>query len=144
MSERFRSRIDAVVAVVLVTPVAVVAWTLIGVARRGGESLMVPALVCAVTTGLILWLLLDTSYTVTDTELRIRGGPMRVTLPLASIRRVRRSNTLISAPALSLRRLEIDYGSSGLAVISPAREAEFLALIRARVPQVELPSIAQP
>ena len=140
-SPRFRSRIDAIVGVILAVPSAVLAWQLVAQARDGRDSRTVPLAIFVITTAVVLWLVLDTSYRITDTDLVIRGGPLRERVPLQSISRVRRSHTLIAAPALSLRRLEIHFGTGRIAVISPERETEFLALLHARVPGAELPPV---
>jgi Bacterial PH domain len=109
-------------------------------ARNPALTVTLLVTVSVITTALVMWMALETSYTMTETELAIRGGPVRLRMPLASICRMRRSHTLIAAPALSLRRLEIDYGTDGLVVISPANEAEFLAMLHERVPAAALPA----
>ncbi len=140
MSRRFRSRVDTVDGAFLLAPIVLSGGTIVSLLRAGDDNLLIPGMVLVTATALVAWLLLDTSYAVTDTELLVRGGPVRMRIPLASIRRVRRSRTLVSGPALSLRRLEIDYGTAGLAIISPTEEAEFLAMLAAVVPDVELPA----
>lgn len=140
MSRRFRSRVDAVIGVFLLAPIVLSGGTIVSLLRAGDDNLLIPGAVLVTATALVAWLLLDTSYTITDRELLVRGGPVRMRIPLASIRRVRRSTTLLSGPALSLRRLEIDYGTAGLAIISPAEEAAFLAMLGAAVPEAELPA----
>lgn len=135
---RYRSRVDAVIALMLVTPICGVAYLLVA-GRRDGVG--TPTLLVATFAAVILligWIVLDTSYELTEAHLVVRSGPQRFRIPLATIRRVRRSHTLIAAPALSLRRLEIDHGRGGLAVISPDREGEFLARLRERAPSIEL------
>lgn len=112
MSEvRFRSRIDPLIALLLTAPLLSVAYVLI---RSRGDGVGTPLVVVGtlvLATALIGWIVLDTNYVITGTHLQIRSGPQRFRIPLASIRRVRRSHTLLAAPALSLRRLELDHGS---------------------------------
>lgn len=143
MSEtRFRSRIDLVIGLALLAPVCVMVYLLVAGRRDGVGTPTIMVVTLAAVIALIGWIALDTSYEVTERDLLVRSGPQRFRVPLATIRRVRRSHSLIAAPALSLRRLEIDHGTGGLAVISPEREAEFLALLRARVPLIDLSTIA--
>lgn len=139
---RFRSRVDAIVAVLLTTPILVLGYLCISGRRDGVETPTLVVVAMATVIALLAWIMLDTSYEVTEHHLLIRSGPQRSRIPLVNIRRVRRSYTLIAAPALSLRRLEIDHGTGGLAVISPAREAEFLAVLRERVPSVDLTNLS--
>jgi hypothetical protein len=140
MSRRFRSRVDAVIGLFLLAPIVISGGTIVSLLRAGDDNLLIPGAVLVTATALVAWLLLDTSYTITERELLVRGGPVRMRIPLASIRRVRRSTTLLSGPALSLRRLEIDYGTAGLAIISPAEETAFLTMLGAAVPEAELPA----
>ena len=136
---RYRSKMDAWIAIIFVVALVIparIAWA----ASRGDEGMLaVPLTALLVTAAVILWLVLDTSYTITATHLVIRGGPVRSRVLLSSIKRVRRSHTLIAAPALSLRRLEIDYGRGDLAVVSPSDQDGFLATLHARVPAIDLP-----
>ncbi len=95
-------------------------------------------LIIGLTTAFVAWIFVDTSYRVTATEMFVRSGPLRVTVPLAKIRRVRRSNSLLSAPALSLRRLEVMYGNGESVLISPADEERFFDALRKRAPDADL------
>lgn len=139
---RFRSRIDAVIGLVLLSPICVMGYLLIAGRRDGVGTPTLVVVSLAAVVALFGWIVLDTSYEVTERDLLVRSGPQRFRVPLATIRRVRRSHTLLAAPALSLRRLEIDHGSGGLAVISPDREHEFLAVLRERIPSIDLTSLA--
>ena len=86
----------------------------------------------------LAWVFLDTTYHITSRDLVVRSGPLRITVPLADIRQVRRTRSVLSAPALSLRRLEVGYGKGSQVVISPADEAGFLAALRERASGFEL------
>jgi len=138
---RFRSRIDAVIALILVTPICGVGYLLVAGRRDGVGTPTLLVVTLAAVIALIGWIVLDTSYEVTESHLVVRSGPQRFRIPLTTIRRVRRSHTLIAAPALLLCRLEIDHGRGGLAVISPDREREFLALLREQAPSIDLTSL---
>ena len=137
---RFRSRVDLLLVAIIAIPLlaalgvsSVRAWS------HGMGALVGTGLVYAVVLGLVGWIFCDTSYTLTATELQIRSGPVRATVPLATLHRVRRSHTLIAAPALSLRRLELDGRGGQLVIISPDDLDGFLAALRARVPSIILP-----
>ena len=82
-----------------------------------------------IAVGLPIWLLLSTVYTVDQQELKVRSGPFRWTIPLAEIASVRESSSLLSAPALSLKRLEILYGRGESILLSPADRDGFLRAI---------------
>lgn len=141
-SLRFRSRIDSWMLVVAFAPVAWILWRVVSAVNIGGftRELLVAGGVSVLVFGLLLWMFVDTSYELTATELRIRCGPLRATLPLSTIRRVRRSHTLAAGPALSLRRLEIEHGKFDQAIISPLDQAGFIAALVERAPSIVVES----
>ena len=76
----------------------------------------------------MLWTLYGTRYVLTDTDLRVRSGPFRMSIPYAEIQQVSPSRSALAAPACSLDRLLITGGrfsTFGL-LISPERKLEFL------------------
>jgi len=100
-----------------------------------GRGFAVAALLGSVI--LAVWVLLATRYTLDVTSLRVRSGPFFWVIPLKEIRAVTRTDDRRSAPALSLRRLRIDYGAGRSIMVSPREEAQFLADLRARGVAVE-------
>ncbi|PZN13402.1 MAG: hypothetical protein DIU69_00530 [Bacillota bacterium] len=83
---------------------------------------------------LIAWLWFGTGYRITAAELHVKAGPFRWRVPLSSIRRVRPTNSPLSAPALSLRRLEIALEHGQSILVSPTNRESFIALLRDRCP----------
>ena len=74
-----------------------------------------------------------TNYELTPDALKVRSGVIRTSIPYQEIRRVRASRSWLSAPALSLDRLEITYGSSRTTLVSPRDRAAFLRDLSAHV-----------
>jgi len=136
----FRSRIDPLLAAFVFVPLAIT--TALQMQRALARGVM-PSPISVGVTGLVFalvaWIFAGTSYRVSDTTLAVRSGPLRVTVPLREIRRVTRTRSVLSAPALSLRRLEVQYGPHSTVVISPHDEVGFLDALRSRAPQAELP-----
>lgn len=86
-------------------------------------------LIGSVSAGLVFGLAVPVSYQVTPSDLIIRSGASRTKIALASIERVRETRSPLSAAALSLDRLRVDYREGGVAewvLISPADKAGFL------------------
>ena len=79
-----------------------------------------------------LWLMRATFYLLDDRRLTIRCGPFRWSIPLAKIKSVKRSRSLLSSPALSLDRVQIRYGRFGSVLISPEHRDRFLAELENR------------
>jgi len=138
---RFRSKIDVWLGGVHLLGILVSGAVAIGLLFQEGLASL--AIVPLMTTGLLLWLLSDTWYGITDTDLIVHCGPFRTSVPISSIRAVRPTRTVCSAPALSLDRLELTY-AGGTLVISPADKAGFIRALRERKAAVEVAPIEKP
>jgi hypothetical protein len=95
----------------------------------------------ASTGGVILLmavLYLTTHYTFDESSLRVRCGPFTVEVPYESIRRAEPSASLMSGYAMSLARIEIEFGASETILISPADRAGFLEELRRRAPRADI------
>lgn len=135
----FRSRIDWWLAAIVFGLLGVAAW------RIGGELLGDPTLEHWVAAGVVygifaatFWVFASTGYDVGPTDLIVRSGPIRAHVPIASIRRISSSRTILAGPALSLRRLEVEYGKYDVAIVSPKDQAGFIAALTARNPAIEI------
>ena len=93
------------------------------------------------TAGFMLWILYGTFYRVTDTELIVRSGPLRYTIPLAGIRSVAPTRSPLSGPACSLDRLQVDAGKVSV-LISPAAKEAFLRDLAGRACGLHLEGVA--
>lgn len=93
-----------------------------------GEWLVVFILL-AVMAGLVLPMLLYTTYTISGQVLKIRSGFITYQdVPIANVTRIEKTQTILSAPALSLTgRIEIFYGKYDSIVISPQNRSHFIA-----------------
>jgi hypothetical protein len=130
----FKSAVDwwfyAAIAVAGAVAVAAV-LPVMATERAGQVAFGVGTLLFAV--GLPLWLLFSTEYRVVGPALLVRSGPFHWTIPLAEISSVRESNSALSSPALSLKRLEVKYGGGKSILLSPADRDGFLAAIGRRL-----------
>jgi len=88
--------------------------------------------------GFVVWVFMQTDYTLDGRELIIRSGPFRWRIPVSDITGIdtpgRQSLFLRarSSPALSMDRITISYGKDKRIMISPADKEKFLADLRAR------------
>ena len=90
------------------------------------------------TLVLPIWLLLDTNYTVTGEELRIRSGPFRWRIALSEVRQVSPSRSWMSSPALSLDRIRVQYGTARSVLVSPREKQRFVDCLRERCPAAHI------
>ena len=102
-----------------------------------------PLTAVGVLFGLALWGCYGTRYEVTPSEVIIRSGPFRSTLPLASIVEVFPTRNPLSAPAPSLDRLQINYrgrgGEMSFALISPKDKEGFVRDLASAAPRLRSP-----
>ena len=138
--QRFPSKIDwwlpvLLVLVMLAGPISIL---------FGPKRVVIPAanstfIAVAIALPMLLvgWMLVSTVYVIDGANLRVKCGPMRIVVPIDSITSIERGS-LASAPALSLTRLSVRYGSSGMVTISPKDMRGFIHAIMARVPHLVL------
>jgi hypothetical protein len=102
----FRSRIDLLLAgLVLVPLLLAVALAAQRAVARGQRPNAVVLATLLGSVALVVWIGATTAYRLTDRELLVSSGPLRVRVPLAQIQRITRTRSVLSAPALSLVRL---------------------------------------
>ena len=89
--------------------------------------------VLLVAGGFVVWTFTRTFYVLTATDLLIRSGPFRWSIPLAHVRQVLPTRNPLSSPALSLDRLAIRH-ASGTIMISPVDQRRFLEDLVERTP----------
>src|ERR1043165_7359227 len=102
----FPSKVDPWFIGVVIATIILPTVILVRLPMRGA-TVIVPLAVLLVSAGLPLRLLATTRYTLTSDTLQVRSGPVRVNVPLKSVTAVRASRTVLSAPALSLDRIEV-------------------------------------
>ncbi len=83
-------------------------------------------LLLVVTFALILHMFLTTLYTVDNTKLKIKSGFFSYKpIEISEIKRITKTNNIISSPAASFDRIEIHYGKFKSIIISPKDKLNF-------------------
>ena len=129
---KFPSRIDAWLAAAVLLAFGVVLYQ--GFSR--GDAI---AFAVALFMGLLLLSFLPCTYTLTADHLLIRAGLRRWQVPYREIRSIELSRNPLAAPALSLRRVRIDYGRR-FALVSPREREAFVQALRERVEAARRPT----
>ncbi|MCB0700043.1 MAG: PH domain-containing protein [Chitinophagales bacterium] len=131
-SKVYKSKIGGVfiIAMLLVTAIIYVGTMNEG---KGALGLCIIAFVWL----LIAFLYFAIDYTITDKELivSITRGYQRK-MPISQISKIRATNLAMSAPALSLNRLEIISRSGEFFLISPQNTDEFIRELKSRNPNI--------
>lgn len=132
----FRSKVDWWLVVVLIAAAAGSTAAIVALAvKESPLQALAFSPVLLVSVGLPVWLLRTTTYTLDAAELLVRSGPLLWHVPLREIRAVTPTRNPLASPALSLRRLRIEYGNHRVIMISPVDTARFLEELQTRLPR---------
>ena len=87
---------------------------------------------------LIVHMFYNTTYTITKTELKIKCGFISYKpISINSIKKIERSNNIISSPAASFDRIEIKYSKFEEIIISPKNKVQFAKDLVNQNPAIE-------
>ncbi|MBC9783057.1 PH domain-containing protein [Heliobacterium chlorum] len=105
-----------------------------------GNSVAIILGIIVAATG--CWFILTTGYALGEHSLTIKTGPFRKILTYSDIKRIRKSRTFQSAPAIAIDRLEIVYGDDMKHVlISPVHQNDFLLQLKKRCHQMTIEGV---
>ena len=86
--------------------------------------------------GLLLWIWFTTYYVIERNSLVVRSAFIHKIIPVYEIKSIRRTFNPLSSPALSLDRLEIQYGNGKMVLISPENREKFLEELKKMNPSI--------
>lgn len=86
----------------------------------------------------ILWMWLTTFYVIAENNLIIRFGPFKKQIPLDTINSVKKTMNPLSSPALSLKRIEIEYGQYNTILISPIDRDMFINILAKQCKDIKI------
>ena len=129
--ERFPSKIDSWLLVLLIVAVAGQIFALIAVTFGDASGAVRAVVAVLMVSGVLLTVsvLLRTHYTVSDGVVRIVSGPFVWTIEISEITAIEESRSALSSPAMSLDRLRITYKPNKCVLVSPADKKGFLKAI---------------
>ena len=130
-AKRFRSKVDTWILILMIVAIVFQVVAVGAAALQADDPLATTGLLLLVigVSGLMLWLLVGTHYTVDRGYIRIASGPFRWKVPVEDITSISRTKNPLSSPALSLDRIMIRYGKRRRVMISPADRDGFLRAI---------------
>jgi len=121
-TKTYNSKIDNWLIAVAGIPLLLVICLLLSKGAWGLVLIFVPIV------AFIAHIFLFTKYTITGTTLNVKAGFMvNINVDIATIKSITETNSVLSAPANSLDRIEIKYNKYDSVVISPKNKAEFIA-----------------
>lgn len=106
-------------------------WVLIGggfIASliSAGWFIKILMLATVIFTG---WIWFGTRYYILEGILNVRCGPFSERILIKDIKSIKKTRNPLSSAALSIDRIEIRYGYSGMTLISPEDKDRFIELI---------------
>jgi len=130
MATVYKSKIDVWIALIILF---VVVFSLISALQQlsaySPYAKWNALIIAAAGMGIPLWLLLATRYIITEDQLLVRSGPFRWRIPISEISGITSTYSPFSSPALSIRRLRIEYGDHKSVLISPRDRDNFIRQI---------------
>nr|WP_246384388.1 PH domain-containing protein [Gracilibacillus halotolerans] len=70
-----------------------------------------------------------TGYKIEDGLIKIKSGPFKSTVRIKEIEKLSATRNPLSAPALSIDRIEILHGMYNIAIVSPNNKTEFIRIL---------------
>ena len=133
----FRSKVGmGIVSILFLTLGGVLVVVLMTTPAENRSAVLVGVLLVLLpVVAFVVWIYRTTVYRIESTVLTVHSGPLSWKVDLPSVRRLRATRSLLSAPALSLDRIAIEYGGDGTLVVSPADKAAFIRAVIARSPR---------
>lgn len=131
MKRSFHTKVDAWLVVVMALPVLFIGYYLI---IDFSWFLLLPfAFIIAIYA-----VTLPCYYTIENQHLKIRAGIIiKKDIDIQQISKIAESNDPISSPAMSLKRLRIDFGQGDYILISPQNRKAFIELLCSVNPNIE-------
>ena len=122
MKKVFPSKVDSALLILfVVTSIPAIA---VGVKEKD----WVVFAIMLISFAFVSYLLYDTNYTVTQGNLKVHSGfIVNINIPIAAIKSIKKSDSILSAPASSFSdRIEVFYGESKSIIISPKEKQAFV------------------
>jgi len=88
--------------------------------------------------GWLIWIWFSTGYFIEKNTLKMQGGPFKQTINIQKIKKITKEKSIVTAPALAINRLLIQYGNYKYVSISPKQEYEFIKLLMSKNPQIQI------
>jgi hypothetical protein len=122
MKQTFRSKIgpEIVIPIGLILGGVLVFMLILGV--------WLGVIVIAIVLAFVIHLFATTYYTIDGAELKVRSGFLiHITIDINTITKIVPTRSILSAPAVSLDRLEVFYNKYDSVVVSPEDKEGFIA-----------------
>lgn len=135
----YKSKVDWWMAIILIfLPVWSIGMTIFLYSSNNETEGQFALVITAAIFILYFVFVFPIKYKLGEEQLIIRFGLIHSSIPYKSIKSVKPSRNPLSAPALSLDRLAIDFGKFLPALISPVNKQDFLKELAKHTPKLKL------
>lgn len=129
----YRSKVDIWLAVVVFTPLFIVLFIDAGKGDYESFYFLLPVI------ALIVSLYWQIKYKIEEGYLKVTAGIFGTAkVPVSEIKSVGKTYNPLSAPALSINRLEVKYGKFNYLLISPHNRDAFINELKAINPAIDI------
>ncbi len=90
------------------------------------------------TIGFLIWIWFGTGYRIENKTINIQNGPFKWKVTIEEINSISKRKSLLATPALSVDRLVLQHGKYNDMLLSPKNECEFIKLLLAKNPHIQL------
>ncbi|WP_152657476.1 PH domain-containing protein [Oceanobacillus sp. CFH 90083] len=129
----FKSKMDVWIGIFLIPSILFLLFLFI-------RSILLSEIITIIILSLfIFWLsslLFHTKYIVNNQHLIIKSGFWKISIPIREIHFIRKTKNIYSAPALSIHRIEISYGTYRIIYISPESKEKFIQVLQEINPDI--------
>ncbi|WP_332650508.1 PH domain-containing protein [Lysinibacillus sp. 54212] len=88
----------------------------------------------------VVWIWFDTGYSIENNQLKTSYGPIKRTISIQHIQSIRYTTNPFVAPALSMKRIEINYNTYETIQVSPKDRRHFIEALLLENPLIKINS----
>jgi uncharacterized membrane protein YdbT with pleckstrin-like domain len=132
---RFRAGRDVWLGGVIWGSIALMVWS---ITRMIADGDPVGAIIVSGIALLLLSIWFRTSYEIKDGRLFITSGPYYKSIPIDRITSVRKTANPFTSPSLTIRKLEIQFGTHGVVSVGPEDRDELILALQEVNPEIEV------
>lgn len=107
-------------------------------------TILIPIIICIVSATLLIWILVDTKYSLEGSYLKYKSGPINGKIDIFRIHTIEHQKSWMVGttlkPALGIKGLILKYNKFDDIYISPKKKQEFIDALLEVNPHIEIKS----
>lgn len=138
--KKYKSKVDLWIAILLILIVVLgLFWIIDSIFFNVSPNESIGLVITGIVMILSVLIFLPVNYTLHESQLLIRFGLFRHRIKYQDMKSVKKTFNLLSSPALSLKRIEIQYSKGiGFTLISPNDIESFVKELSVKCPHLKL------